>query len=455
MHPGAKALRAPAAAAVPLTRVATVPLQALKLYGNGAVFATLPPSTLGPRRGRRHIGLGRRGPVHEGPAGRARRTGDDHRAAGAEGSRDAVALLGRVKDYQQIVVPPADARRRPEGDRLRHRRQRDEMRARIDADRTVPARLAQQPRNWAAGGRLRRTASSQRLHQRDVSRSALVARLRYVVPRTFDRVMAYPQLPFPLSRKLEMLAPDVFLPGVGVLPSDFIMAVKTNPRFVEALMVGANHEMGREMLWQGLPTDQRGTPFQHFWQRLDGEVDIEPMHHWNAVPLGEQPGSTAMLVLLFRGRLLERYPNLTIYAYPMNAVEEKGPGANEAGAQMLAARIELPVLRGRLLNDIHYVGFQIEPKDIAGYFFIVEEHMTEPRFGFDERVGNGQDSASWQDVDWDDIGVGAGRLLRARQPAAGASRRGPGATRIPPRWRWPRLQRPFRGYWRGAALKMP
>ena len=62
---------------------------------------------------------------------------------------------------------------------------------------------------------------------------------------------------------------------VGVLPNDFIMAVKTNPRFVEALMVGANHEMGREMLWQGLPTDQRGTPFQHFWQRLDGKNDIE------------------------------------------------------------------------------------------------------------------------------------------------------------------------------------
>ena len=105
---------------------------------------------------------------------------------------------------------------------------------------------------------------------------ALVERLRYVVPRTFDRVMAYPHLPFPLSRKLEVLAPDVFLPGVGVLPNDFIMAVKTNPRFVEALMVGANHEMGREMLWQGLPTDQRGTPFQHFWQRLDGKDDIEP-----------------------------------------------------------------------------------------------------------------------------------------------------------------------------------
>src|SRR5207344_2843949 len=146
--------------------------------------------------------------------------------------------------------------------------------------------------------------------------SAPLVGLRYVIPHTFDRVMAFPHLLFPLSRKLEIIAPDVFLPGVGVLPNDFIMAVKTNPRFVEALMVGANHEMGREMLWQGLPTDQRGTPFQHFWQRLDGKTDIEYIHQWSAVPLGAQPGSTAMTVLLFRGRLLERFPNLSIYAYP-------------------------------------------------------------------------------------------------------------------------------------------
>ena len=39
--------------------------------------------------------------------------------------------------------------------------------------------------------------------------------LRFVLPRFFDRVMAYPHLLFPLSRKLEMLAPEVFLPGVG------------------------------------------------------------------------------------------------------------------------------------------------------------------------------------------------------------------------------------------------
>jgi len=41
--------------------------------------------------------------------------------------------------------------------------------------------------------------------------------LRYVIPPRFDRIMAYPQLPFPLSKKLETLAPETFLPGVGAL----------------------------------------------------------------------------------------------------------------------------------------------------------------------------------------------------------------------------------------------
>jgi hypothetical protein len=212
--------------------------------------------------------------------------------------------------------------------------------------------------------------------------------------------------------------------------------------------------MAREMLWQGLPTDQRATPFRHYRQRLDVATDIEPIHQWDAVPLGQQPGGAPMVVLLFRGRLLERYPNLTIYAYPMNSTGERGPGVGEAGGQMLPARIELPVLRGRLLSDIHYVGFRIPPQDIGGFFFVVEEHMTEPRFGFDERVGNGQNSTSWQDVDWDDVQVQPGQRLtlgklRLAQPAQAWGE--PHAAHVA----LAALQRPFRGYWRGAALKMP
>ena len=123
--------------------------------------------------------------------------------------------------------------------------------------------------------------------------------------------------------------------------------------------------------------------------------------------------------------------------------------------QMDPKRMIPPVMKGHLGKDITYVGFAINPDDMAKYFFILEEQMTEPRFGFDERVGNGENSNKWLDVDWLDIGVGSGAYfgsaaLQQAQPAVGN-----------PKWALPHaamvadalLQRPFRGYYSGASLK--
>lgn len=431
------------------TAVATVPLAALKLYGNRAVFTTLPPSILGHHEGVVEVGLSGPGDFSKvAPAGK--------RAAPSITMPPAVkdrATLHRYsaafKQYQQLVSPDADTLVVAEPVDFATAGNAAQMRARIDADRTVPARLASslslggQTVGWTGGA----------LANAYIHDSIDAALLRYLVPRTFDRVMAFPHLPFPLSRKLETLAPDVFLPGVGVLPDDFIMAVQTNPRFVEALMVGANHEMGSEMLWRGLPTDQRGTPFQHFWQRLDGAPDIEFIHQWNQVPLGHQPGNTAMVVLIIRGQLLVRIPNLNIYAYRIIDQEQRPGGSNEMDPND-PGKYKVPVFRGNLGRDISYVGFSIAPADIGKYFYIIEEHMTEPRFGFDERVGNGQNSNNWQDVDWDDIGVANGHYFGL----AALKRAKPGQALVDPHAATiadAALQRPFRGYWRGEALKTP
>ena len=111
------------------------------------------------------------------------------------------------------------------------------------------------------------------------------------------------------------------------------------------------------------------------------------IHQWNALPLGSQPGGTTMLVLLLRDQLLECFPNLSIYAYRIVGAERpggtsppRGPGSERDGP----AKAVLPVLRGHLGRDISYVGFPIAPEDVGQCFFIVEEHMTEPRFGFDD-----------------------------------------------------------------------
>jgi hypothetical protein len=455
-----KPSRAPPATSLVAKTVASVPLAALRLYGNTAVFSTLPPSTLGRGDAALKVGLSGAGVFAKVPPPGADAVPSITLPPALKDRATLSRYSAAFHEYQRLVDPPASARIDVQAVDFSVAANASGTRARIDADRTVPSRLASslslggQGVDWNNAGLANAFIST-------TLDGALLERLRYVVPRTFDRVMAFPHLRMPLSRKLETIAPDVFLPGVGVLPDDFIMAVKTNPRFVEALMLGANHEMGREMLWQGLPTDQRGTPFQRFWQRLDGQDDIAFIHTWNALPLGRQPGSTEMLVLLLRGQLLERFPNLSIYAYPIVGSEKRPGGTSPApagvdAAEMDPAKMVVPVLHGHLGRDITYVGFPIAPTQIEQYFFVVEEHMTEPRFGFDERVGAGQDSDSWQDVDWLDIGVENGRPfgLAELQKARAAKR---------PRWNDPHaaivadaaLQRPFRGYWRGAALKTP
>jgi len=118
------------------------------------------------------------------------------------------------------------------------------------------------------------------------------------------------------------------------------------------------------------------------------------------------------------------------------------------------------VLRGNLGRDITYVGFEIKPAEIGDYFFIVEEHMTEPRFGFDDPGDDGQDPNSWQGINWNDVGVEDGKFLQL------ASLKNAPPAKLPKvlaRWVDPHaatvadaiLQRPFRGFWKGDALKTP
>ena len=442
--------------------VATLPVQALQMYGNRSVFATLPVSSVVPGA-KASIVLSRPGRF----TARSVTDIDVVTVTVPPAIKDHATLTRyseAFKNYQQIVVPPADSVPSLRAVNFPIAASVAEVRRRANPQETVPARLASMLSLGGAAvmwkdGSLSHLFVSNRLDQ------AFDARLRFLIPRTFDRVMYFPHLRFPLSRKLEQLAPEIFLPGVGKLPTDFIMPVQTNPRFVEALMLGANHEMERELLWQGFPTDSRGTPFQRFWQRFDEEDDIAPIHKWAKVPLGQQPGNTPKLVLLFRGQLLERFPTLSIYAYKIAAPSQVRPGGSVPPIpndlkEMDPDAIITPFMRGHLYADITYVGFDIVPKKIADYFFVIEEHMTEPRFGFDEPEGPPSPNKSWLDVDWSEVGVapgghfGAAKLVAASHGVTGAKAA---------RWLAPNaatvadaiLQRPFRGYWRGDALKMP
>ena len=82
-----------------------------------------------------------------------------------------------------------------------------------------------------------------------------------------EEILAHPQFPAPMSERLMELAPEFLLPGLEHVPPNSVTLVQPNSRFIEAFMIGLNHEMGRELLWREYPTDRRGCYFRFFWNR--------------------------------------------------------------------------------------------------------------------------------------------------------------------------------------------
>jgi hypothetical protein len=200
-----------------------------------------------------------------------------------------------------------------------------------------------------------------------------------------NEVLAHPQFPAPMSERLIELAPDFLLPGLDDVPPNTVTLVQPNARFIEAFMVGLNHEMGRELLWREYPTDQRGTYFRFFWNRRGATQQQQPMtpiNRWD-LPLGRNPsgaGNPDQLVLLVRGELFRRYPTAVIYA-----AKATGTLTNPK----LTPEERYPLFRGSAPPDVTFFGFDLTETAARGtttdpgWFFVIQQQPGEPNFGLD------------------------------------------------------------------------
>jgi hypothetical protein len=195
-----------------------------------------------------------------------------------------------------------------------------------------------------------------------------------------DTVMWAPTFPQPMYEPLRDLSQELLLPGLDAVEPDRVLGLETNRRFIESYLVGLNVEMGRKLLWRGFPTDQLGTYFNQFW---GGGADIPQLHDWGARALGDAPTPRENFVMLMRSALLRRYPNAIVYLTP--AVASGGgrtPSVNPADEK-------LPVFSGAAEPDINFVGFDVPADQVAngspdhpqGYYLVIQQHPTEPRFG--------------------------------------------------------------------------
>jgi hypothetical protein len=111
--------------------------------------------------------------------------------------------------------------------------------------------------------------------------------------------------------------PDWMIPGVGLIPRpDMATLLETNNRFIEAYLVGLNHEMARELLWREFPTDQRGTYFSSFWTGTPELVADLHQPAWATGALGSHVDRAldGQLVFMVRGDLIRRYPGVVAHA---------------------------------------------------------------------------------------------------------------------------------------------
>jgi hypothetical protein len=234
---------------------------------------------------------------------------------------------------------------------------RAQLRARLDPEITIRARI---------GARLSQGATS--------------------VADPMTPIRTGPAYPQPMYAALAQLSPEWMLPGVSQIPTDCATLLQTNASFVEAFLVGLNEELSHELLWREYPLGTKATYFQNFWATDPPAPDIPAIDTFTpAGHLGDHTADHAAgdrVVFLVRAKLFQRYPNALVSAVHATWTP--------AGVRNLGTETKFPIFRGEIGADIVFFGFDIanpkgdpKPPGDAGWYFVIQEHLTEPRFGLE------------------------------------------------------------------------
>jgi hypothetical protein len=265
--------------------------------------------------------------------------------------------------------------------------------------------------------------------------------LRYAIPRTFDRVMAYPRLDMPTYEYLARYDKNVFLPGVDQIPQDFILLLQTNLRFIESFMVGLNHDGARTQA--RFSYRQRGTPFRRFWTPAAAQRDTPPTDI-DLFICGTAPFVSAISTVTARmGKTgwccwyapVQRFPNTIVYA------NQKGPTIPCSNRSPPTRRTSSSAadVYGRL-EPVVFFGFPIR-RALPQWCFVLAEHdrtafrlrrTVAGQGALKSGPGGAKDSSSWKDA-IADLTVAPGQHFSLQQMLNDQPLTGPGSVRFEPR----------------------
>ena len=168
--------------------------------------------------------------------------------------------------------------------------------------------------------------------------------------------------------------------------------------------------MSARALWRGYPTDQRGTYFRRFWDETKDEL-TQDLHRFDKTELSKHvlPNLGDRVVLMVRGELIRRYPDALVLAMYAGGTDANGHPVFEDPAGNPGVKVLAPILfPGHLDPDIALVGFDLTVPEIKaaavdgkGWWFLVAEHPTAPRFGLREAPSGRdlRDGLGWPSAD--------------------------------------------------------
>jgi hypothetical protein len=243
-------------------------------------------------------------------------------------------------------------------------------------------------------------------------------------------IMATPDFPESMYAALQDISTDLLIPNLSLVPQNTIAMLVTNQPFIEAYLVGLNHEMNRELLWREYPTDQRGTCFRQFWSVQDSVVsdpsstaeeqaeelrDIRPIHLWERTSqLGEHNNRQAaagqdMVVVVIRGDLLKKFPTAEIFAWKAEWKDNTRDKATVNEGEPDPRK--WPIFGAEIGADLTFLGFDLTSEDAIGsrtpsdnkpgWFITFRERGGVLRFGLDESAGPAtKDADTWADLTW-------------------------------------------------------
>lgn len=209
--------------------------------------------------------------------------------------------------------------------------------------------------------------------------------------------LAPPELCVGLNRPawadLAAADPEWLLPGIGQVPENAIVALQSDPIFIDAYLAGLNTQLLTELRFRNIPVATGCTPIRSFWARSDPATgaaapDIDGIASWAATsPLGD-PGhrptgvTGTELVIAVRGELLERYPTTLVYL--QSAVPAGASAADFTVDPAIGGAQVLPTFRGQLAQDVFFFGFtSLDETALSTNWLVLEEAPGGYRFAND------------------------------------------------------------------------